>query len=88
MGRRSNARAAKIALRQSALAEDLKPVHPGESGGHYKPLTDTNIEQINATVFRILEEIGFAQATEHCIETCKAQTLDDWLLAQSQTCVV
>jgi len=72
MARRSNARAAKIALRKAALSEDLKPVRPGESGGQYKPLSESDIEQINATVFRILEEVGFADANEHCIETCLA----------------
>ena len=72
MARRSNAREAKIALRRAALAEDLKPVHPGESGGWYKPLTESDIAQIDGTVYRILEEVGFADATEHCIETCRA----------------
>ncbi len=70
MARRSNARAAKIALRKATLAENLKPVHPGETGGQYKPLTKSDIEQINGTVFRILEEIGFADANQHCIDTC------------------
>ena len=72
MARRSNARAAKIALRKAALAEDLKPVRAGIPGGRYKPLTEADITQIDATVYRILEEVGFADATEHCIETCKA----------------
>ena len=72
MARRSNAREAKIALRKAALTDDMKPVRPGESGGQYKPLSDSDIEQINATVFRILQEIGFADANEHCIEVCQA----------------
>ncbi|MCP4982867.1 MAG: methyltransferase [Gammaproteobacteria bacterium] len=71
MARRSNAREAKIALRKAALAEDLKPVRPGESGGQFKPLSEPDIEQINGTVFRILEEVGFADANEYCIETCQ-----------------
>lgn len=72
MARRSGGREAKIAMRRAALAEDLKPVHGGEIGGQYKPLKDADISAIDATVFRILEEIGFAQATEHCIEVCTA----------------
>jgi len=72
MARRSNAREAKIALRKAALAEDLKPVHPGETGGSYQPLTANDIEQIEATVYRILEEVGFADANDYCIETCLA----------------
>ncbi len=72
MARRPNARQAKIALRKAALAEDLRPVQPGESGGQYQPLSDADIQQIETNVYRILEEIGFADATEHCIETCVA----------------
>jgi len=72
MARRSNARQAKIALRKAALAEHLKPVRPGESGGQYKPLTESDIEQIDAMVYRLLEEVGFADANEHCIETCES----------------
>ena len=72
MARRGNARAAKMALRKSALADDLKPVNPGEVGGQFKPLSESEVEQISATVYRILEEVGFDQATDHCIEMCKS----------------
>ena len=72
MGRRSGGRQAKIALRKAALAEDLRPVRAGISGGQYRPLKDTDVELINDTVFKILEEIGFADATDHCIEACTA----------------
>jgi trimethylamine--corrinoid protein Co-methyltransferase len=72
MGRRTNSREAKIAMRKAALADDLKPVHAGLEGGQYRPLTDTDITAINDTVFKILEEVGFADATPHCIEACVA----------------
>jgi trimethylamine--corrinoid protein Co-methyltransferase len=72
MGRRVNSREAKIAMRKAALADDLKPVHAGLEGGQYRPLTDTDVAAINDTVFKILEEVGFADATPHCIETCVA----------------
>ncbi len=70
MRRRSGSREAKIAQRKSTLDNALKPVRPGETGGCYKPLNETDIEAVNETVFRILDEIGFADATEHCIQTC------------------
>ncbi|MCP4432798.1 MAG: methyltransferase [Gammaproteobacteria bacterium] len=72
MGRRSGGREAKIALRRAALADDLRPVRAGISGGQYRPLKDDDIESINDTVFKILEQVGFADATEHCIEVCTA----------------
>ena len=72
MGRRSGGRQAKIALRKAALAEDLRPVRAGIPGGQYRPLQDSDIELINDTVFKILAEVGFADATEHCIKVCTA----------------
>ena len=48
----------------------MKPVHPGEVGGRYKPLSDTDVADVDANIFRILAEVGFNDATPHCIETC------------------
>lgn len=72
MTRRSGGRQARKALRSAPLAEESKPVHPGEQGGHYKPLSDAGIAAIRENIFRILEEVGFNDATPHCIETCTA----------------
>lgn len=70
MARRMGGRQARKALRSAPLEEDIKPVHPGEQGGAYKPLSDDGIAQIEANIYRILEEVGFNDATPHCIETC------------------
>ncbi|MEM7431540.1 MAG: trimethylamine methyltransferase family protein [Pseudomonadota bacterium] len=72
MARRSGGRKARQALRAAPLAEEIKPVHPGEQGGAYQPLDAQGIAAIEANIYRILDEIGFADATEHCIETCTA----------------
>ena len=72
MSRRRGGRKAKVAIRSAPLSEKSKPVHPGESGGLYKPLNDEGIADIVENSFRILEEIGFNQASPHCIETCTA----------------
>ncbi len=72
MPRRSGGRQARKALRSAPLAEELKPVHPGELGGQYRPLTDADIAAVDANIFRILEEVGFNDATPHCIEACTA----------------
>lgn len=72
MARRSGGRQARHALRAAPLADDIKPVNPGEPGGSYKPLTETDISAIDKNIFRILEDIGFNQATPHCAETCTA----------------
>ncbi|MAF18551.1 MAG: methyltransferase [Oceanospirillaceae bacterium] len=70
MARRSGGRSARLAERQAPLAEDIKPVHAGEIGGSYTPLTQADMEAIADNAFRILAEIGFGRATPHCIETC------------------
>ncbi len=72
MARRSGGRQAKLALRKAALADDMKPGHAGESGGQYRPLSESDIKAVDDTVFKILDEVGFAQATQHCIEACTA----------------
>lgn len=70
MARRSAGRRARVAQRSAPLADMIKPVHPGETGGQYKPLSDKDITAITENIFRLLEEIGFSDATPHCIETC------------------
>ena len=50
----------------------MKPVRPGERGGRYHPFTDQDLEAIVENIYRILEEVGFKDATPHCIETCEA----------------
>ena len=72
MARRAGGRRSRVALRSAPLAEDLKPVHPGEPGGRYKPLAEDDVGEVVENAYRILEEVGFAQATSHCIETCSA----------------
>ncbi|MCH7538448.1 MAG: trimethylamine methyltransferase family protein [Proteobacteria bacterium] len=70
MARRSGGRKARVALRSAPLADNIKPVHPGETGGQYRPLSDSDVTAIEANIFRILDEIGFADASSHCIDAC------------------
>ena len=70
MARRAGGRKARLAQRQAPLAQEQKPVHPGETGGHFKPLKDAGVAAIRDNIFRILEQVGFGDATPHCIEAC------------------
>jgi len=72
MARRSGGRQARHALRSTPLAADKRPVRPGELGGQYRPLSESDIAAIEGNIFRILDEIGFNQPTPHCIEACTA----------------
>ncbi len=72
MPRRSGGRRARRAERAAPLAEALKPVRPGHTGGQYQPLSAAGVAAVADNAFRILERVGFADATPHCIETCTA----------------
>jgi trimethylamine--corrinoid protein Co-methyltransferase len=72
MVRRAGGRTARLAKRAAPLARELQPVRPGESGGHFQPFKEDGVAAARENIFRILEEIGFGDATDHCIEACTA----------------
>ncbi len=59
---RSGGRAARRAARAAPLAENLRPIRPGLSGGQYKPLTDADVQRIHTAALDALETIGLADA--------------------------
>ena len=66
--KRAGGREARKALRSAPLTEENKPVHPGESGGRFLPLTDEDIARINQAAFDLLENVGFSRSIPSCIE--------------------
>ena len=68
---RSGGRDARRNLRAQPLAEDVKPVRSGMSGGTFKPLSDEDIEQVHNAILDVLENIGLSQATPTCVEACE-----------------
>lgn len=61
---RSGGRAARRAARAAPLADHLRPVRPGMSGGTYRPLTQEGMERIHLAALDALEQIGLADAPE------------------------
>lgn len=61
INRRSGGRAARVAAR-TARETEVKPCPPGQHGGQYRPLPNHEMMQIIDTAFRILDEIGMAEA--------------------------
>jgi trimethylamine--corrinoid protein Co-methyltransferase len=61
---RSGGRAARRAARAAPLADHLRPVRPGMSGGTYRPLTQDGMDRIHQAVLDALEQIGLADAPE------------------------
>ncbi|MEP0520169.1 MAG: trimethylamine methyltransferase family protein [Hyphomicrobiales bacterium] len=62
--RRSGGRNARKAMRSAPLADGLRPVRPGVSGGQYKPLKERDMTRIHEAALQILDEIGLSLAPE------------------------
>lgn len=60
--RRAGGRAARREARSNPLAANLRPVHPGQEGGTYRPLTQLQMDRIHHAVLDALEQIGLADA--------------------------
>ncbi|WP_297542789.1 trimethylamine methyltransferase family protein [Roseovarius sp.] len=60
--RRAGGRAARREARSNPLAANLRPVHPGQEGGTYRPLTQLQMDRIHQAVLDALEQIGLADA--------------------------
>lgn len=67
-GRRAGGRAARKALRAAPLAQELRPVRAGLSGGQYRPLTDEGVRRIHEAALDALEQIGVADAPPSGVE--------------------
>jgi trimethylamine--corrinoid protein Co-methyltransferase len=66
--RRAGGRAARVAQRAAPLADNLRPIRPGLSGGQYRPLTDAGVKRIHEAALEALEVIGLSQAPESGVE--------------------
>jgi trimethylamine---corrinoid protein Co-methyltransferase len=65
---RTGGRAARVAARGAPLADNIRPVRAGMSGGQYKPLTEAGMQRIHQAALDALETIGLADAPPTGIE--------------------
>ncbi|WP_439154091.1 trimethylamine methyltransferase family protein [Yoonia sp.] len=70
--RRSGGRAARVAMRAAPLADNVRPVRPGMSGGLYNPLSTAQVARIHQAALQALEEIGLSQAPPSGVEVMTA----------------
>ncbi len=68
---RGHARAARLAAHRSSARSAA--VHPGLSGGVYKPLSPRDIERISDTAFAILAKIGLSAVTDEIRDVATAK---------------
>ena len=66
--RRSGGRAARVAARAAPLADNIRPVRAGMSGGTYNPLSQRDVERIHEAALAALELIGFGEAPQCTID--------------------
>jgi trimethylamine--corrinoid protein Co-methyltransferase len=66
--RRAGGRSARQALRAAPLAEHIRPVRAGLSGGTYNPLSEAGVQRIHAAALDAMEQIGFADAPPSGVE--------------------
>lgn len=59
--------------RQDRARTVQNAVKPGESGGHFKPLSDSDIERIHAAALELLSDIGVADAIDDTRERALAR---------------
>ncbi len=68
MARRAGGREARKALRAAPLAEENKPVRPGQCGGRFMPLGDDDLKRVYEAMLDLLENVGFTRSLPSCIE--------------------
>ncbi|HGG63699.1 MAG TPA: methyltransferase, partial [Rhodobacteraceae bacterium] len=66
--RRSGGRAARIASRAAPLEQKMRPVRPGMEGGHFTPLSPSEVKRIHLAALDALEQIGLADAPQSGID--------------------
>ncbi len=67
---RAGGRAARREMRAAPLADDIRPIRAGMTGGSYTPLSNADVLKIHRAALQLLEEIGFGQAIPTCVEAC------------------
>ncbi len=58
---------------RTAPEQAINPAPPGQRGGAYKPLTDSDLETIVASAFRLLDDLGMAEVPEILEKQCLAK---------------
>ncbi len=66
--RRSGGRAARVAARAAGLKKVDRPVRPGQQGGAYRPLSESDMESIYQAALSLLEEVGMGNPIPEFIE--------------------
>ena len=79
LSRRRGGRDARRALRSRPLSAEDSAVLPGMEGGHYKPMSQRDMERIHDAALTLLEKVGLSQAIPSCAEalTAKGCTITD-----------
>ena len=75
--RRGGGRAGRIAVREAAPERDRRPVRPGLPAGRFKPLTESDMQQVYDTALALLEDVGMGDPLDEFVEA--ATPVGGWL---------
>ena len=70
--RRSGGRAGRIAARKAPLADDVRPVRPGLPSRRYKPLRESEMQQVYDTALTLLADVGMGSPIPEFVEAVTA----------------
>ena len=70
--RRAGGRAARVAARAAGLKESERPVRPGLVGGSFRPLSESQMQDVFKTALELLEEVGMGDPIPEFIEAVTA----------------
>jgi len=70
--RRSGGRAGRIALRQAPQPEDERPIRPGQPGGAFRPLSDSDLAAVYETALDLLERVGMGSPIPEFVDVVTA----------------
>jgi trimethylamine--corrinoid protein Co-methyltransferase len=73
LSRRRGGRDARRAMRSRPIPVEEAAVHPGQEGGHYRPLSQRDMERIHEAALHLLETVGLAQSIPSCVEAMEAK---------------
>ncbi|MCP4958557.1 MAG: methyltransferase [Actinomycetia bacterium] len=70
--RRGGGRLGRIAQKAAHIPTELRPVRPGMSGGHYRPLTEGQCQDVYNTAIDLLETVGMGSPIREFVDVVTA----------------
>jgi trimethylamine--corrinoid protein Co-methyltransferase len=67
----------RVRIAKRAAKPTFNPAAPGQVGGAYKPLSETDLQQIYATALRLLDQLGMGEVPDRLLQDLRAAGAQD-----------